>query len=454
MSSEKPDREYTLLRMTDHDSSTSDDFLRIFHGQAFGNFIFLNILGYTLFKDSIQLIADVCQTIIVLATLMAFYVERAFFTRNRVFQLLCLALVVQSLSWVASRQFVPDYALKYPSVKSMAYLFFFLGLAYWLKGDPRRIVITLLTFCLGVIFTFAYHSSFFSIVETGLDGARVDFNYRNAQHGSLIAGACFLFFVLLLLTSKFRKLSLGNAGILLGILLFGVFSVILQSRQSWLAISASLAILPLLGGGEHWPRRKVVLTYAILLMTMLALYQVSFIRERLLAGFVHQGDVHAILTGNWNEVRDFSIGVRLKTWLEAIQWFLAHPFFGTGYGSQSLVITLSKTLPDYITREFRHLHNSNMETLVCWGVAGFLVLYGTLFSVLRQVLCCPVSSRFIKMLAISFILYWLIINNFESFFYMRSGQWVFSVFMGAIYSTALHWELNRLGKEGHENLRH
>ncbi|WP_158657397.1 hypothetical protein [Aeromonas sp. ASNIH7] len=236
-----------MLRMTDHDSSTSDYFLRIFHGQAFGNFIFLNILGYTLFKDSIQLIADVCQTIIVLATLMAFYVERAFFTRNRIFQLLCLALVVQSLSWVASRQFVPDYALKYPSVKSMAYLFFFLGLAYWLKGDPRRIVITLLTFCLGVIFTFAYHSSFFSIVETGLDGARVDFNYRNAQHGSLIAGACFLFFVLLLLTSKFRKLSLGNAGILLGILLFGVFSVILQSRQSWLAISASLAILPLLG---------------------------------------------------------------------------------------------------------------------------------------------------------------------------------------------------------------
>lgn len=440
--------------MKDPTLSTSHEFLRFFHGQAFGNFIFLNILGYTLFKDSVQLIADVCQTIIVLATLMAFYVDRAFFIKNRVFQLLCLAMVVQCLSWISSRFYVPDYALKYPSMKSMAYLFFFLGLAYWLRGEPKRIVIVLLTFCAGVIFTFAYHSSLFSIVETGLDGARVDFNYRNAQHGSLIAGVCFLFFVLLLLTSRFKKLSLGNAGILLGILLFGVFSVILQSRQSWLAISASLAILPLLGGGEHWPRRKVVMTYAILLLTMLALYQVPFIRERLLSGFVHQGDVNAILTGNWNQVRDFSIGVRLKTWLEAIQWFLAHPFFGTGYGSQSLVITLSKTLPDYITREFRHLHNSNMETLVCWGIAGFLVLYGTLFSVARQVLSCPVSSRFIKMLAISFILYWLIINNFESFFYMRSGQWVFSVFMGAIYSVALHGEMNRFAKEGHENLRH
>ena len=445
---------YTLLGMKDQTLSTNHDFLGFFHGKAFGNFIFLNILGYTLFKDSIQLIADVCQTIIVFATLLAFYVDRAFFIKNRVFQLLCLAVVVQCLSWVSSRYYVHDYALKYPSVKSMAYLFFFIGLAYWLKGEPRRIVITLLTFCVGVVFTFAYHSAFFSIFETGLDGARVDFNYRNAQHGSLIAGACFLFFVLLLLTSRFRKLSLANGGILLGIVLFGIFSIILQSRQSWLAISVSLAILPLLGGGDHWPTRKVVMTYAILLATMLALYQVPFIRERLLSGFVHQGDLHAILTGNWAEVQDFSIGVRLRTWLEAIQWFLAHPLFGTGYGSQSLVITLSKTLPDYITQEFRHLHNSNMETLVCWGLAGFLVLYGTLFTVARQVLSCSLSSRFIKMLTISFIIYWLIINNFESFFYMRSGQWVFSVFMGAIYSVALHGELKQFAKEGHENLRH
>lgn len=441
-----------MLWLKNKPRTMSNDFLCFFHGKAFSNFIFLNILGYAIFKDSIQLVADICQTVIVLATLLAFYVERAFFIKNRVFQLLLLAVIVQCFSWLASKYYVPDYALKYPSVKSMAYLFFFLGLAYWLKGEPKRIIIALLVFCIGVIFTFGYHSAFFTIFETGLDGARVDFNYRNAQHGSLISGACFLFFVILLFTSKFKKLALANMGIIFGIALFGVLSVILQSRQSWLAISVSLAIIPLLDNGEHWPRRKVIITYGILLVTMLMLYQVPFIRERVLAGFVHQGDVQAILTGNWNEVKDFSIGVRLKTWLEAIQWFLAHPIFGTGFGSQSLVITLSKTLPDYITREFRHLHNSNMETLVCWGIAGFLVLYGTLFSVARQVLSCPVSSRFIKMLTISFILYWLIINNFESFFYMRSGQWVFSVFLGAIYSVALHGELNRFAKGRYENL--
>ena len=92
--------------MKDQTLSTNHDFLGFFHGKAFGNFIFLNILGYTLFKDSIQLIADVCQTIIVFATLLAFYVDRAFFIKNRVFQLLCLAVVVQCLSWADRRAHV------------------------------------------------------------------------------------------------------------------------------------------------------------------------------------------------------------------------------------------------------------------------------------------------------------------------------------------------------------
>ena len=439
--------------LKNHTRFTSNDFLCFFHGKSLNDFIFLNIIGYVIFKDSIQLIADICQTIIVIFTLMAFFVERAFFVKNRIFQLLCLSIVVQCFSWLSSKYYINEYALTLPSVKSLAYLFFFVGIAYWLKGDQRRVIIVLLSFCFGVLFTFGYHSSFFSVFETGLDGARVDFNYRNAQHGSLISGACFLFFVSLLWNSKTKKLTITNIGIFIGILLFGIFSIILQSRQSWFAITVALAILPLLKNGNHWPKRNIVITYGIIFITMLSLYHVPFIKGRLLSGFAHPGDMHAIITGNWYEVKDFSIGVRLKTWLEAIQWFIHYPLFGTGFGSQSLVITMSKTLPAYITNEFRHLHNSNMETLVCWGIAGFMVLYYTLFSVTRQVFLCSESSRFIKMLTVSFIVYWLIINNFESFFYMRSGQWVFSVFLGAIYSVALHRELKGFAKERYENLR-
>lgn len=164
--------------------------------------MFLNIIGYAIFKDSIQLLADICQTIIVVGTLVAFCTEGRFFLRNRVFQLLCLSVLIQMCSWLSSKYYINDYALTLPSVKSLAYLFFFIGIAYWLKGEQKKIIIVLLSFCFGVIFTFGYHSNFFSVFATGLEGARVDFSYRNAQHGSLISGACLLFFVTLICNSK------------------------------------------------------------------------------------------------------------------------------------------------------------------------------------------------------------------------------------------------------------
>ncbi|ATU99750.1 O-antigen ligase family protein [Aeromonas salmonicida] len=433
---------------------TSENFLCFFNGSKLNNFMFLNIIGYAIFKDSIQLLADICQTIIVVGTLVAFCTEGRFFLRNRVFQLLCLSVLIQICSWLSSKYYINDYALTLPSVKSLAYLFFFIGIAYWLKGEQKKIIIVLLSFCFGVIFTFGYHSNFFSVFATGLEGARVDFSYRNAQHGSLISGACLLFFVTLICNSKTQILGARKISMLCGIIIFCIFSIILQSRQSWLAITMVLAILPFFMDGALGARRNILIIYSILFISIFTLYHVPFVKERLSSGFAHAGDIHAIITGDWNNVQDFSIGVRLKTWLEALKWFMEYPLFGTGFGSQSLVITLSDTLPDYITREFRHLHNSNMETLVCWGVAGFLTLYYTLFYVVRQVLSYPDSSCFIKMLAVSFIIYWLIINNFESFFYMRSGQWVFSVFLGAIYSMALHREIKAFTKERYENLCH
>ena len=48
------------------------------------------------------------------------------------------------------------------------------------------------------------------------------------------------------------------------------------------------------------------------------------------------------------------------------------------------------------------------------------------------------APALMKTISISFLVYWLIINNFESFLYMRSGQWVFNTFFGAIYTFSLY----------------
>lgn len=429
---------------------------RFLYSDQFGLFIFINILSYSLFKESIQLIADISQTIIVASTVIIIGLEWRFFIKNFIFRMLLLALIAQILSWLSSKYYIPDLAAPAPVLKSLTYLFFFFCVAFWLKGNEKRANLALFTFTLGVIFTFAYHSSVLSEIQIGLHGVRVDFHYRNAQYGSLITGACFIFYVIYTFLHKHLLSPIKLTFCVTMIVLFSLFSIILQSRQSWLAITISLTaffIFALLDRKKFFVR-KFLIGSVIFIVLSFFLYQIPFVRQRVLVGFVHASDLHAMLTFHWQEVKDFSIGVRLKSWMEAGKWIQAHPFFGTGFGSQTYVITTSHSLPDYITREFRHLHNSNIETLVSWGLLGFFTLYASWIYILKKVVGSDSSSFYMKALCVSFFIYWIIINNFESFFYYRAGQWAFSVFVGGLYSVILHKEYSAYLEVRNENIRH
>ena len=445
-----------MLTTTKNTQIDRGSFYRFLYSDYLGMFIFINILSFSLFKESIQLIADISQTIIVAFTLLIIGLEWRFFIKNFIFRMLLLALIAQILSWLSSKYYIPDLASPAPVLKSLAYLFFFFCIAFWLKGSEKRANLVLFTFTLGVIFTFAYHSSVLSEIRNGLNGVRVDFHYRNAQYGSLITGACFIFYVIYTLFHKPLISPIRLIFCVAMILLFGLFSIILQSRQSWLAIAISLMaffIFALLDKKKFFVR-EILRGSIIFIVLFFFLYQVPFVRQRILVGFVHASDLHAMLTFHWQEVNDFSIGVRLKSWMEAGKWIQAHLFFGTGFGSQTYVITTSHTLPDYITREFRHLHNSNIETLVSWGLLGFFTLYASWIYILKKVVGSDSSSFYTKTLCVSFFIYWIIINNFESFFYYRAGQWVFSVFVGGLYSVILHKEYSAYLEVRNENIRH
>jgi O-antigen ligase len=445
-----------LLSTTPKLQISRESLHRFLCSDYFGVFIFINILLYSLFKESIQLIADVSQTIIVTFTVLTIGLEWRFFIKNFIFRMLLLALVAQMLSWLSSKYYIPDLAAPLPVLKSLAYLFFFFCVAFWLKGNEKRANLVLFALTLGVIFTFAYHSSVLPEIKNGLRGVRVDFHYRNAQYGSLITGACFIFYVIYTFLHKHLLSPIKLMFCIAMILLFGLFTIILQSRQSWLAITISLSaffIFALLDK-KNFPIKKILLSSVIFIVLLFFISQVPFVRQRLLVGFVHTGDLHAMLTFHWQEVKDLSIGVRLKSWVEAGKWIQAHPFFGTGFGSQTYVITTSHTLPDYITREFRHLHNSNIETLVSWGLLGFFTLYASWIYILKKVAGSDSSSFYTKALCVSFFIYWIIINNFESFFYYRAGQWVFSVFVGSLYSVILNKEYNSYLEARNENIRY
>ncbi|MER0507960.1 O-antigen ligase family protein [Aeromonas veronii] len=420
----------------------TDSIKRYLESERCSSLMFLSIICYVMFKDSFQVVGDFFQTVMIIGGLAAIAVYRDFFAKNVVFWLLVIGGVIQFVSWFMSTITIPELAQPTPNLKPFSYLMVFLVMAFWLKGSFKRSIVTLLAFSVGSVFTLFYYSDFFEQFINGMHGSRVDFGYRNAQHGSLIIGAafiCILWGIYDIAPQEKNNKGFIISGLCLFLVFLGALLMMFQSRQSWLAVFMAIFVIPLLYAyfRDSVSLRKIIMLYGVIFVIGALIYHVDFVHDRIYAGFSHPGDLHNMLSGNWREVKDISIGVRLQTWLEAINWFYSHPIFGTGDGSRSLVITQSVILPDYIKAEFRHLHNSNFETAVSYGAVGFIFTYVLMFYPVYKSVRSN-APTLIKCIAISFLIYWLTINNFESFLYMRSGQWVFNTFFGVIYTFSLH----------------
>lgn len=420
----------------------TDSIKRYLESEHCSSLMFLSIICYVIFKDSFQVMGDFFQTVMIIGGLAAIAVYRDFFAKNVVFWLLVIGGVIQLVSWFMSTKTIPELAQPNPNLKPFSYLMVFLVVAFWLQGSFKKSVVTLLAFSVGSVFTLFYYSDFFEHFISGIHGSRVDFGYRNAQHGSLIIGAAFICILWVIYAIAPQKKN--NKGFIVSILcsflvFLGTLLMILQSRQSWLAVFMTIFVIPLLYAYfiDRISLRKIIMLYGVILFIGTLIYHIDFVHSRIYAGFSHPGYLHNMYSGNWREVKDISICVRLQTWLEAINWFYSHPVFGTGDGSRSLVITQSPVLPDYIKAEFRHLHNSNFETAVSYGAVGLIFIYVLMFYPVYKTVKSN-APTLIKGIAVSFLIYWLVINNFESFLYMRSGQWVFNTFMGTIYSFSLY----------------
>ncbi|THJ38091.1 hypothetical protein, partial [Aeromonas veronii] len=107
--------------------------------------MFLSVVFYVFFKDSVQLIGDIFQTIMIVGGLIAIYLYKDFFLRNIVFLLIFIGALVQTVSWFMSTISIPELAQTYPNIKPFSYLLVFLVIAFWLKGSAKRSLFVLLS---------------------------------------------------------------------------------------------------------------------------------------------------------------------------------------------------------------------------------------------------------------------------------------------------------------------
>ncbi|WP_415889961.1 O-antigen ligase family protein [Neptuniibacter sp. SY11_33] len=403
------------------------------------------------------MLADVFQTLVLIFSFALVFLRWDFFKKEKVIWLLLLAIIVQLASWLHAQYYYPNIAQESPRIGRLLELFFFFFIAFWLRGRGGCIWAVLISFTIGSIFTLSQNGLFISDFMKGISGYRVDFGYRNAQHGALIIGAS----VLILFACCGRIMNdFPNKKLLLLCFalitpIFLVLLMIMQTRQAILGLFLSvLAVISyhLIINKKVTIKNSVAFLFFFLGLIVLGL-NLDVVSSRLNSEVFIVTDY--LLKGDFESIPYTSLGVRINLWIESIHWIKESPFIGFGNGIEEHLIVESTRLPSFIVDDFRHVHNSYVATLLRFGGLGLVICLILQFYPVFELLKYKRddnSAKVYSYIAVMFVTYWFVVNAFESFWYMKAGLWTYTVFMAAIYTIPLAARydkyLSSLNKEG------
>lgn len=398
-------------------------------------------------------LANVFLGLILVGSIPLFVVHKSALFKNPLFIILLLILLVEILSWVNSLIFAPDFASSGPKLDRLAKLYVFFFMAYWLKGKQENVIYLWLLFILGFIFTIFLNNDFTTLLELMQSGQRVDLSIKNAQWDSMLAGTSLLMSVFLfyatLKSSNTLKVKLSFLALLsLFIMLFSYLVLVTQSRQIWLGLVSIAIAGPLiylvLNKGKNI--KVVLFSLAGVALLLFLLGNSQTVQKRL--SQEHE-TVHSLIQ-NQESIKMSSIGIRINSWLEAKDWIVRHPILGLDSKAIPEVIRQSDRFDESFKKQFGHLHNFFIETLVAYGFSGFLLILAMYYLIIKSISESSLKEsekKYYLLAGISFSVYWLIINNFESFNSRSLGIFTHNVIFASFYTFYITAYLNQSDKK-------
>ncbi|MGE4518894.1 MAG: O-antigen ligase family protein [Desulfobacteraceae bacterium] len=141
-------------------------------------------------------------------------------------------------------------------------------------------------------------------------------------------------------------------------------------------------------------------------------------------------------------IPETSIGIRLKSIIESSKWIAKKPLFGWGSDGRSIVISESNNFSKSSRVKFGHLHNYFFEVLVSYGIFGLTIIILLYCLILKAVKGYKGTfndkSKGLFSITFCFVVYWMIMNNFESYNSFWTGVFVHNFVCGCIYSRHLY----------------
>ncbi|MDR2014145.1 MAG: O-antigen ligase family protein [Azoarcus sp.] len=328
---------------------------------------------------------------------------------------------------------------------------FFVVMAYGISAAPKvSPFFLLITAGTGLLFHLSSVPA--DVWMAAWQGKRLDFGLANAQHAGVIFSTALLAGVFFLprtssLPFKARMLVLP---LLVGFILLMVFGVIAtQTRAVWLGLALSVISLllfcavPLLTGrcSVHWRALAWVAAtgVGILLAGSVMLYFMGgSVTQRLSAETIDTATIKEM--AQLKTVKHSSVGIRIGSWSAAREWIAERPVFGWGGCEVSKLIKQSPHFDEDFKKEFKHLHNSYLETLVNVGSAAFICMIAIAFLVAWRTIMTWRQGQMptdVFLFSCAFFLFWLTVNIFEPYIINAAGFFLNAVIGGFVCSWCL-----------------
>ncbi|MBL1271834.1 MAG: O-antigen ligase family protein [Oceanospirillales bacterium] len=288
-------------------------------------------------------------------------------------------------------------------------------------------------------------------------GNREDFGIHNAQHTAMFFGTaligivCFMFRAIRASSRRWRQAMIFFMILALAVAAFGLVAT--QTRAAWLGITMATTIGLITAACLIWKKRdkpfgrghkKAAFGLILFLLVGFALAGLNA-PERVKAPLTNSQSDSSQLTSieqyaslpAFNTDPRTSHGVRLISWRVALEWLKERPLVGWGPGSTKDLINHSEFFSDRFKKNFGHLHNSFIESLVANGLIGSTILLAMMAWIGYAAFAAYRNGKMpadVLVFAFSFFGFWTAINFFESYTLYTTGHYINAVVVGFIYS--------------------
>lgn len=389
------------------------------------NISLLSILCYSFLIIPYPKIAKFFLVLSLIIFLFSSIKQNPVFFKNTAFLFLAAAITIPVINWAYLYLFMPDWNTEYPRMDRIARLFEFIIIAWILKGSHRNLSILWICITTGFLITPLINGTHPQWID-GINGQRIDFDIRNAQFTAMFFGtfsiilSYLVYYNIQLPKNKFKKTISTILSLLLIICIIGV--IITQTRAIWLALAVCAIFacsIFLISAYKQGRTRFTLSVVTVVVLSIISAFYFSFIGN-ISSKRIKAEDyvIEEILEGNIANIPYSSIGIRIHTWRAAIEKLNDSPIFGLGANARHMVISETSWLPQEIKEKFGHLHNYYLEILVSYGIIGiaFLMLFSWwLIAIILKAWKTHSISAQQTILLTSLCIYWIIINNFESY---------------------------------------